>query len=210
MPSDPDQSALPLRSALFALVLAWLVPGAGHAYLGQFKRGLYIFLAVTGLFSGGLLIAGPSAVDSGLVYQEYFRALRARVSGQPVPIRDRCEGGEPVWFAGQAMAGPMALAVDAWHQHHLKIREPGTRRVLDASGNSVTEVFTTYRPPRPDEARDPQTGAALPFAAGQDPPYVRALGRVHEIGMLACSLAGLGNLMCMIDVVFSRRGRANA
>jgi hypothetical protein len=210
MGNAPEQPDAPERFAPVALLLAWLVPGAGHAYLGQFRRGLYIFAGVTGLFVSGLLVAGPSAVDSGMVYQEWIRARRAQLSGQPTPPRNRCEGGEPVWFAGQALAGPLVLIVDCWHQFHLKIREPGTRRVRDEAGQPQTEVFTTFRPPRPDEARDPQTGGVLPFAPTQAPPYVRALGRVQEIGMLSCSLAGLGNLMCMIDVAFSRRRRSNA
>jgi len=47
-----------------AAVLAWLVPGAGHWYLGQRARGLTFFVAITFAFWTGLAIGGArSTVD---------------------------------------------------------------------------------------------------------------------------------------------------
>ena len=48
---------------LVALVLAWLVPGAGHAYLGRLGRGAIIFLVVGAMFWGGVAIGGVMTVD---------------------------------------------------------------------------------------------------------------------------------------------------
>lgn len=48
---------------LLALVLAWLVPGAGHVYVGRTVRGAIIFLAVTLMFWAGMAMGGVMTMD---------------------------------------------------------------------------------------------------------------------------------------------------
>lgn len=55
-PSAPQTSA---PGSPFGLVLlAWLVPGLGHVRLGRAWSGLFIALAVLGLFVGGMALTG--------------------------------------------------------------------------------------------------------------------------------------------------------
>lgn len=49
--------------AILAMVLGWLVPGAGHFYVGQRVRGIIIFIVITATFWAGLAIGGTLAVD---------------------------------------------------------------------------------------------------------------------------------------------------
>jgi len=49
--------------ALLALLLAWLVPGAGHLYLGKRTRGIVIFLVIAATFWSGVMIGGVMTVD---------------------------------------------------------------------------------------------------------------------------------------------------
>ncbi len=49
---------------LLAMFLAYLVPGAGHVYLGRTARGLIIFLVIGGLFWSGVGMGGVMTVDS--------------------------------------------------------------------------------------------------------------------------------------------------
>jgi TM2 domain-containing membrane protein YozV len=49
---------------LAALVLAWLIPGAGHVYIGRVRRGIIIFVAVTATFWSGVALGGVMTVDS--------------------------------------------------------------------------------------------------------------------------------------------------
>lgn len=49
--------------SLLAAVLAWLVPGAGHVYLGRVARGLVLFLTVSATFWGGIAIGGVMTID---------------------------------------------------------------------------------------------------------------------------------------------------
>jgi hypothetical protein len=41
-----------------ALILGWLVPGAGHVLTGRWVRGLLLFLSITSMFSLGLAMQG--------------------------------------------------------------------------------------------------------------------------------------------------------
>jgi TM2 domain-containing membrane protein YozV len=48
---------------LVAAFLAWLVPGAGHAYVGRFRRGVIIFVTISATFWAGVAIGGVMTVD---------------------------------------------------------------------------------------------------------------------------------------------------
>jgi hypothetical protein len=47
-----------------ALVLAYLVPGLGHVYVGRLKRGIIIFVTISALFWSGVAIGGVMTVDA--------------------------------------------------------------------------------------------------------------------------------------------------
>ncbi len=48
---------------IVAAALGWLIPGAGHVYLGKLKRGVILFVAITALFYTGVAIGGTMTVD---------------------------------------------------------------------------------------------------------------------------------------------------
>ena len=48
---------------LAALALAWLIPGAGHVYLGRPVRGGIIFLTIAATFWAGMAMGGVMTVD---------------------------------------------------------------------------------------------------------------------------------------------------
>ena len=56
----PTSQVLPI----VALVLAWLIPGAGHICLNHLARGIIIFLVIGGLFWAGVAMGGVMTVDS--------------------------------------------------------------------------------------------------------------------------------------------------
>lgn len=59
--SDKKKTSRPI--AALALVLAWLVPGLGHIYLGRKLRGIIIFLAIGATFWASVGIGGVMTVD---------------------------------------------------------------------------------------------------------------------------------------------------
>jgi hypothetical protein len=72
-------------------VLTWLVPGAGHIFIGERVRGLIILITIALTFWGGVAIGG----------------LKTTVS----------PGGRTLWFVGQICAGGHALG--AWGLSYL-------------------------------------------------------------------------------------------
>jgi len=70
--------------------LAWALPGLGHIYLGDVKRGLVLLVVIAVTFWGGVAIGGVQS------------------SVQP---KDR-----PVWFLAQVCTGSHALATYALGQ----------------------------------------------------------------------------------------------
>ena len=53
---EPRQYSLGRRTA--AVVLAWMVPGAGHLVLGKLGRALIFFVTIAGAFAFGLSLNG--------------------------------------------------------------------------------------------------------------------------------------------------------
>lgn len=134
------------------------------------------------MFFGGVLIGGIDVVDR----REDF-----------------------VWFLGQALVGPIAYGTDYVHQNYIKVRDPNTGQLRSAHPYEIRDPRTRQA----IEVRDPETGAPREFLdprSGQlrmstpadRPPNKKSLGRVNEIGTLFATLAGMLNLICMIDAAF--------
>ena len=49
--------------AVLAFLLAWIVPGAGHAFVGRPGRGIIIFIVIGATFWGGIAMGGVMTVD---------------------------------------------------------------------------------------------------------------------------------------------------
>lgn len=125
-----------------AALLAWAVPGLGHALVGQRARGLRVGAGVIGLFLAGILIGGLGVVDRS-----------------------------DLWFYAQVGAGPISFAADWLNATLLK------------SGVAGPLIEVPMSPPASS---------------------LRAIAHPHEFGTLYCAMAGLMNLVAVLDVL-SRR-----
>lgn len=79
--SDPPSSFL-------AAILAWVVPGLGHWFLGERQRGAIFFIVITVTFWAGVAVGGVRTT-----------------------ITPKDNGA---WIAAQLCAGPQALAALYW------------------------------------------------------------------------------------------------
>ncbi|MCC6321812.1 MAG: hypothetical protein IT438_10315 [Phycisphaerales bacterium] len=179
-----------------AAVLAWLVPGAGHLFLGYTRRAILIAGGVFGLFAGGLFVGGIDCVDKR---ENFF------------------------WFLGQALAGPVAFGTDYIHQNHFKALDPASVSNLRKTDDLVRARRGSMRSARPEETRtttqveidDPAAGRKVKVTVpvfrkagpGEFPPNISSLGRVNELGTLFCTVAGFMNLIAVIDAGQLRRNR---
>lgn len=140
-----------------AAVLGWILPGLGHASLGDRRRGLLVGGGVLGLFLGGLLIGGLDVVD-------------------------RRE--DHLWFLAQAGAGPVAWVADYANAN------------LVASGR-FGELL---------EARHPDPMA--PRGTVVEVSSLKSLAHPNEMGTLFAAMAGLMNVVAVLDAMSRRPAEA--
>lgn len=140
-----------------AAVLGWILPGLGHASLGDRRRGLLVGGGVLGLFFGGLLIGGLDVVD-------------------------RRE--DHLWFLAQAGAGPVAWVADYANAN------------LVASGR-FGELLEAPHP-------DPMA----PRGTVVEVSSLKSLAHPNEMGTLFAAMAGLMNVVAVLDAMSRRPAEA--
>jgi hypothetical protein len=140
-----------------AAVLGWILPGLGHASLGDRRRGLLVGGGVLGLFLGGLLIGGLDVVD-------------------------RRE--DHLWFLAQAGAGPVAWVADYANAN------------LVASGR-FGELLEAAHP-------DPMA----PRGTVVEVSSLKSLAHPNEMGTLFAAMAGLMNVVAVLDAMSRRPAEA--
>jgi TM2 domain-containing membrane protein YozV len=131
------------RNPLTALVLGWVLPGAGHFYGGQRGKGILFFCLITGTIVAGLLLSrGTNLLPNRLWYAAQI------CGGGPAltltPISQHYSGRGPIDWADRlhevgtlytAVAGFLNLLVmmDAY------VRLAYPRREEDEAGVKVDE-----------------------------------------------------------------------
>lgn len=160
-----------------AAVAGWILPGLGHVILGQKKRGIVIGATILGLWLAGILVGGVSVID------RYDRVEPADDNYPEAPSRSW-------WFWGQAMIAP-SLAVDY-------LREKLLHKHVDELGHGPVQ-YGSRHPYRGNPRR-----TLVPQHSPTDvpPPYEPSFGKVAEQGTLYTALAGMLNLLAMIDVLY--------
>ena len=103
-------------------------------------------------------------------------------------------GTDKYWFIGQAMVGPIAFGVDYAHQNHFKAYDLRTK--VNRTGN-----------PHEDRVHDGSRWVWKPMsidrinAGERGDANIPGLGRLNEIAMLSCTLAGMLNLIIFLDAL---------
>ncbi len=62
-------------------ILAWVVPGAGHVYLGRTVRGIVLCICINGLFWSGVAFGGVFTVDREQERWWYMAQMMTGISG---------------------------------------------------------------------------------------------------------------------------------
>jgi hypothetical protein len=183
----------PTPSAPLVALIAWILPGAGYLLLRQRGRALGVGISIIALFILGLLIGGVRVIevpgfDTATGQKQMINVMAQELDPDTHQPMYDSRSGLPV----------MAPAA-----------EPGTNRPMKRWVLQVSPL---------DEIRDkpwsvPQvltgpiailSAAWSVHAAALDPSTGTSIGalthaRVNEIGSLYLSVAGLLNLMAIID-----------
>lgn len=154
--------------------------------LRQPRRAAAIASGVLGLFFGGLLLGGLDTIDSR---------------------EDR------LWFYVHALVGPLAFGADWINQNQLKAwameESPAARPVpvfrSAYQGEVRVKAEVDGRRPYPALEAMPQWGRADEFSGPRGAG--KAVGKVNEVALLMCALAGMMNLVAVLDAAFNRRAR---
>ena len=109
---------------LFAAVLAWLIPGAGHIYAGRRVRGIIFFFTISATFWCGVAMGGVMTVDRHYhpkwFYAQMITGIHGTVSWyrQNRVYKDLCEelGRDIEDFKPAADERPTALQIEADEQ----------------------------------------------------------------------------------------------
>jgi len=119
-------------------MLAWIIPGAGHVYLGRTVRGVIICVCVNGMFWAGMAMGGVLTVD---------------------PL------GERWWFIGQISTGVSGAA--AWyHQQERRKALRDELGLRDLRPDLVAEPSNQrYEPKHLYNAALKEEGLALVYPA---------------------------------------------
>jgi hypothetical protein len=163
-------------------IAGWLLPGSGYFLLGQRGRALAIGITILVLFIMGILIAGVRVIEvPGYDSATGQRAMVAVVNPQTNRVIDHQwsllvsplgEIRDKPWSVPQVLTGPIAVvsaAASVW-----------------AAGDDPKTVKI-----------DPVDNTPIPGSATAYGAITHA--RINEIGSLYLSVAGLLNLMAIID-----------
>jgi hypothetical protein len=94
MKSKDNRSLNNAIRAVIAMALAWIVPGAGHAFVGRPWRGVIIFVTIGITFWAGVAMGGVMTVD---------------------------KQGQKWWFAAEMLTGVHGLV--GWQRQEEQVRE---------------------------------------------------------------------------------------
>ena len=172
--ADPAPTR-PIPNAFLVGAAGWLVPGAGYWLIGQRARGTTIGVCILSLFALGLLVAGVRVIEvPGYDIDTGDRQIDPTSGLWALEATPLAELRNKPWSLPQAMTGPVAVAAGAWS--------------VAAAGGSADGPKGSDGRPLTDSGR-----------RAVDPIGAQSHARLNEIGSLYLSVAGLLNLMAIID-----------
>ncbi|QDV22063.1 DUF6677 family protein [Aureliella helgolandensis] len=164
-----DGEELDLRNRYLAAVLAWLIPGAGHAFQARYLKSAIFSTAILSCFVIGMVISNCRCVYAcwDQTEKRWQYALQAAVGLPALPAAYQAWVGAS---AGQAdgpgfMAAPRSTAdLDRWNEKTASGFDMGTLYTMIAGLLNVLAIYDAYSgplpPPVPKKRRRPPEGDA--------------------------------------------------
>lgn len=178
-------------------VAGWLVPGGGYWALGERTRALTVGITIVALFIMGLLIGGIRVLEiPGFGPQGHPLIVSEHV------VSGRSSSGE----RGEEYIERVAESVDPGDTPRgwLMLDRP-----LVEIRNKPWAIAQIMTGPLGVVAGAGAVFASRPVDAGDRPAAARSHARLNEIGVLYTAVAGMLNLMVIIDAAY-RAGHTEA
>ena len=178
---DDDDLPRPVPPAPLVAVVGWLLPGAGHWLIGQRARGVAIGVSIVALFVLGLLVGGVRVVE---------------VPGYNVDTGERQmvdvpESRDPA--TGRVVASVRAWALQATPLNEIRAK-PWSVPQLMAGPIAAAAGVASVLAAAPVDPQHPKDASGNRVAVG-----AVTHARMNEIPSLYLSVAGLLNLMAVVD-----------
>lgn len=145
------------KNPVLTVLLAWLLPGAGHWYLGQRVRGVIFCLLLAAVFTLGVVMTQGGCIDAkptGMAEWAYHTLSRNYDAAKNVDV-----GRHPLAFLLQMFLSLPALV--AWivtsgasEPAASKLNDFGMLLTLVAGALNVLLIADALYRTSPDEARD--------------------------------------------------------
>jgi len=178
---------MPQRSREFSApapvvgLASWVFPGAGYWLLGQRARALTVGFTIIALFFLGLLIGGVRSLEvpgySGKAKQIRVSTHIERRNGQEVAVTHAGDDVEE---------GPWVLASHPLDE--IRSKPWSIPQIMAGPIDILCSVWSLH-------ASEPQPGT-------EKPSGTRPHSRTNEIGVLYMAVAGMLNLLTIIDATF--------
>lgn len=175
----------PLAFPPLVALAAWILPGAGYLLIGQYVRGLVIGVTIISLFVTGILIAGIRVIDVP-GYDNLGFEVRLR-NGLKIEPWDR------TFYSGDLAltSRPLGEIINKpWYV-----------------GQILTGPICLVASKLSINAARPAVGTGAPLSPASRPRVAASHARIAEIGSLYTAIAGMLNLLAMIDSA-SRAGES--
>jgi len=178
----------PIR-AILGLLLAWIVPGAGHAFVGRPGRGIIIFIVIGATFWAGIAMGGVMTVD---------------------------HQGQKWWFAAEMLTGIHGLIGWQRESKQLQKLEPEIQVGMAEKGRDLEDRIRQKRSELngcTDEQRKNINGELNGYYSQlislRNSYTVKILAEkklalvapMATVARVYAGVAGLLNLMCIFDVI---------
>lgn len=127
--TEPKTVNLSLIRAPVAVILAWLVPGLGHVYLGYRARGIIFLVTITLTFGTGVAIGGVKTVSPERIT---YKANQ----------KDHEISSKSWWFFGQIMNGTYAIICSTIAERLPAFSSEGLPRYLAWPSGDIGSVYS--------------------------------------------------------------------
>jgi len=143
-PADPI--VRPRVNAIAPCLLAWLVPGLGHAWLGRRGRAVAFFLVVLATFVLGIASGGASPVISGQRPLTYLAVVDNLAMGPFDFIARRMTIGELVYRLPDSESDPRRLEIMSRVRDRVRIPtyEYGSTFLLTAGLMNILLILDAF------------------------------------------------------------------
>lgn len=180
---------------MLAMLLAWLVPGAGHLYQGRRFKGALFLVVILSVYLTGFMLGSGRVVYWSWKRGEQRWAMTCQagigIAAVPAALQSRMLlGSGKAAMAGGVMAPPVSLGqqVDEDYAQAMIRRNP-----------ELTE----------DDFRRQPRMRLWEFQRDELSMWHHQLGRWFEIGTLYTMIAGMLNMLVIYDAGFGPLGRSS-